>query len=121
MLAQRQRDHASRFGIGHAARDRGGDRPVERAIGEGRQFAHHPFEREGPRQIADRQHQAERALFAPQRQPGIGDAVPRRFGAPQRRFAIAFAHPLDQLAMPRDIARQIGRMGGGAIESVGPG
>jgi len=66
MLAQGQRDEATRLGIGRAFAYRRVNGTIQRLIGETGQLPRHLFQRQDPGQIADRQGQRQAPLFPTQ-------------------------------------------------------
>ena len=66
VLAERQRGEPGGLRFGHAAADRLGDRGIERAVGEGGEFARHSRQRKRSGKVADGQCEREAEAFLPQ-------------------------------------------------------
>ena len=91
MLAERQCGEPVWLCIRHPFRDRCRNGAVQRPVGKGAQLRHDPRKREGTGQIADAEHQRQRAPLAPQGHGFVTRALSRSKGRRKRGFALTGA------------------------------
>ena len=121
VLAQRQRDEAVMARpFADSPRDGRADGGMQGAVGKRAEFAHHPRKIESIRQVADRQHEAERLLLQPKRHAGVRRRQPCQLGLAQGLLALSRRQQLGQLGRTLQQARKIRRMRARSCEGRSP-